>query len=76
MKFYSKGIGIIETVIILVILAICATIFFPANKSTEMQHTYQVPVEQRCIAGYLHTVARQTTVQQILNENGGGIPCQ
>jgi prepilin-type N-terminal cleavage/methylation domain-containing protein len=75
MKFLQKGFGFIEMLIAIVIVAIAATILFPQNKEP-MQHTYQVPVEQRCIAGYLHTVARQTTVQQILNENGGGIPCQ
>lgn len=75
-----QGFTLIEALIVIAIIGIVVTIIFPATTGQISQHDISYgtmgTVETRCISGFKFTVGRNGSTQQIMDENGHGIPCQ
>lgn len=69
MKHHHKGFTVIEAMIVIVIVGIVAALVFPATQKEGTQFLWQEPT--RCIGGYTFTAEGQ----QVINQQGGGVPC-
>jgi prepilin-type N-terminal cleavage/methylation domain-containing protein len=75
MKSLNRGFTLLEGMILLAIFAIVVAVAIGPVTSSGYSYGAMGVVEQRCISGYLHSISSTGNVQQVLNQNGGGIPC-
>lgn len=71
-----KRITVVEGFILLAIIMIIGSLFFTVGSNKD-SYSFGVNglTETRCQNGYLVIVGGSGSVQQVLNENGGGIKC-
>jgi len=82
MKSISKGITLIEIMIITCIIAILAAVALPAIWPNEAYKARQEralqeirnPIQQQCINGYAYVITPQG-IPQTFSENGTGVRC-
>lgn len=74
----KRGFTLIEFMIVLAVIGMFVASLAPLFSNNRSRHSYGTMgvVEQRCISGYVHSISSSGNVQQVLNQNGGGIPCQ
>ena len=75
----SKGVTLIELMIVIAIVGIIAAIAVPAftGGSSHQNVSFGINgvVTTRCIDGYKFLVGSSGSVQQVLNSEGGGVRC-
>lgn len=78
----TRGFTIIEGMIVLAIFGIIAAIAMGpsederrAKEAAAVAGREAAKARSHCIGGYSHTMSERGTPSQILNEQGGGVPC-
>lgn len=77
MKKYSRAFTLIELMIVCAIIGIITAIVVPAlsGSSNDAQFGWGGTTETRCQGGFKVVVGAQGFVQQLVDQNGHGIPC-
>ena len=76
-----KGFTLIEVIVVCVIIALISAIAIPIVMSGKMPTTGKVSygingmTETRCIEGFKFIVGSSGSTQQLLDQNGKGVPC-
>jgi prepilin-type N-terminal cleavage/methylation domain-containing protein len=71
-----KGVTLMELLISMAIIAIIGSMILSyANNGATIQEMNQAG-GSICKSGYLWNVDTQRNQRQVLNENGGGVPCK
>lgn len=82
MNRHATGFTIIETIIVICIVAILASIAWPhlfgerSSPAQSVSYGHNGPVETRCIDGFKFTVGARGNPAQVLDEHGRGMPCE